>query len=81
MENGLFTKSGKSNPQVKWQKNVFRAVTVSACMVLAWVGSNDLDKFVSIIGSACCIPLCVRPLFPHPTSIEAKDADSFPRLG
>lgn len=59
MENGLFTRSGKSNPQVKWQKNIFRACTVSACMVLAWVGSNDLDKFVSIIGSACCIPLCV----------------------
>jgi hypothetical protein len=62
MENGLFTRSGKSNPQVKWQKNIFRAITVSACMVLAWVGSNDLDKFVSIIGSACCIPLCVCPV-------------------
>ncbi|KAL7413889.1 transmembrane amino acid transporter protein-domain-containing protein [Mrakia frigida] len=58
MENGLLPKSGKKNHKVKWQKNLFRAFAVTGCMVLAWLGSNDLDKFVSIVGSFACIPLC-----------------------
>lgn len=58
MENGLFVKSGKKNSKVKWQKNVFRAATVVGCMMLSWLGSDDLDKFVSFIGSFACIPLC-----------------------
>lgn len=51
MENGLFSKSGKHNPSVKWQKNVFRACTVIFCSLLSWAGSNELDKFVALIGS------------------------------
>ncbi|ODN95920.1 solute carrier family 36 (proton-coupled amino acid transporter) [Cryptococcus wingfieldii CBS 7118] len=58
MENGLFSKSGKHNPSVKWQKNVFRACTVVFCSLLSWAGSSELDKFVSLIGSFACIPLC-----------------------
>ncbi|WVQ72930.1 hypothetical protein IAR50_002492 [Cryptococcus sp. DSM 104548] len=58
MENGLFSKSGKHNPSVKWQKNVFRACTVFFCSLLSWAGSSELDKFVSLIGSFACIPLC-----------------------
>ncbi|CED83639.1 vacuolar amino acid transporter 3 [Phaffia rhodozyma] len=58
MENGLFEKSGKKNPKVKWQKNLFRAASVMGCMLIAWLGSADLDKFVSFIGSFACIPLC-----------------------
>jgi proton-coupled amino acid transporter len=38
----------------------FAAVLLSAAVAIA--GSSDLDKFVSLIGSVCCIPLCF--LFP-----------------
>jgi len=57
MENGLFPHSGKHNPYVKWQKNVFRFVTVFGTAFLAWGGADDLDKFVALIGSFACIPL------------------------
>ena len=57
MENELFTRSGKFNRYIKWEKNVFRFVTVMACAMIAWVGSTNLDLFVSFIGTACCIPL------------------------
>ena len=62
METGLFTRSGKNNPVVKWQKNAFRFLTVLICAGVAIAGSSDLDKFVSIVGSFCCVPLCF--LFP-----------------
>ncbi|KAG1147281.1 hypothetical protein G6F37_006181 [Rhizopus arrhizus] len=65
IENGLFTRSGKHNRLVKWQKNLFRLLFVLACAMMAIVGSSDLDKFVSLIGSLCCVPLCFffPPLF------------------
>ncbi|KAI8339693.1 transmembrane amino acid transporter protein-domain-containing protein [Chlamydoabsidia padenii] len=62
-ENALFaTRSGKNNQMVKWQKNVFRCVAVSVCVIVATLAASDLDKFVSLIGSVCCVPLCF--LFP-----------------
>lgn len=51
MEQGLFEKSGKTDAWVKWQKNLFRGLTVIACGLIAHGGSSDLDKFVSLIGS------------------------------
>jgi proton-coupled amino acid transporter len=62
IETGLFSRSGKYNMVVKWQKNLFRIATVLFCAAVAIVGSRDLDKFVSLIGSVFCIPLCF--LFP-----------------
>jgi proton-coupled amino acid transporter len=56
-ENELFTKSGKYNPYIKWQKNIFRFFVVVLCASIAWFGANDLDKFVSIVGSFACVPL------------------------
>ncbi len=56
-ENELFTKSGKYNPYIKWQKNVFRFFVVMLCAAIAWFGANDLDKFVSLVGSFACVPL------------------------
>ena len=56
-ENELFTKSGKYNPFIKWQKNVFRFFFVAFCAAVAWVGANDLDKFVALVGSFACVPL------------------------
>lgn len=51
MENGIFTRSGKQDPAVKWQKNMFRFSIVALCTIISWVGAKDLDKFVSLVGS------------------------------
>ncbi|KAG9245874.1 transmembrane amino acid transporter protein-domain-containing protein [Calycina marina] len=56
-ENELFTRSGKYNPFIKWQKNVFRFFFVIFCAGVAWIGANDLDKFVALVGSFACVPL------------------------
>ncbi|KAK3944207.1 transmembrane amino acid transporter protein-domain-containing protein [Diplogelasinospora grovesii] len=56
-ENALFTKSGKYNPYIKWQKNVYRFVVVVVCAVIAWGGADNLDKFVALVGNFACIPL------------------------
>lgn len=62
MENGIFSRSGKYNSAVKWEKNAFRTAVVVGCTLLAWVGASDLDKFVSLIGSvAWFVPLPFRP--------------------
>ncbi|KAK5051031.1 hypothetical protein LTR84_003590 [Exophiala bonariae] len=57
MENELFSRSGKYNPYIKWQKNVFRFFLVFVCALIAWGGAGDLDKFVALVGSFACIPL------------------------
>ncbi|KAJ5860818.1 uncharacterized protein N7529_008128 [Penicillium soppii] len=57
MENELFTRSGKYNPYIKWKKNGFRFFLVGVCAVVAWCGADDLDKFVSLVGSFACVPL------------------------
>ncbi|KAK4164893.1 transmembrane amino acid transporter protein-domain-containing protein [Cladorrhinum sp. PSN259] len=56
-ENALFTKSGKYNPYIKWQKNVFRFFVVAFCALVAWGGADSLDKFVALVGNFACIPL------------------------
>ncbi|ROT39150.1 vacuolar amino acid transporter 3 [Sodiomyces alkalinus F11] len=56
-ENGLFTKSGKYNPYIKWQKNVYRFCFVLMCAAIAWGGADNLDKFVALVGNFACIPL------------------------
>lgn len=62
IENMLFSRSGKHNVVVKWEKNAFRFAAVLGCAGIAIAGSNDLDKFVSLVGSLACLPLCF--LFP-----------------
>ena len=61
----LFSRTGKYNPWIKWKKNVFRFFMVMLCAMIAWLGANDLDKFVSIVGSFACIPL----VYIYPVSI------------
>jgi proton-coupled amino acid transporter len=61
----LFSRTGKYNPWIKWKKNVFRFAMVTLCAMIAWLGANDLDKFVSIVGSFACIPL----VYIYPVSI------------
>ena len=56
LENGIFTRSGKADPRVKWLKNSFRFATVFLCTAISWVGAADLDKFVAFVG---CFAWCV----------------------
>ena len=51
MENGIFSQSGKLDPRVKWEKNIFRFMTVMFCAGVSWAGAKDLDKFVALVGS------------------------------
>ncbi|PHH63420.1 hypothetical protein CDD81_6021 [Ophiocordyceps australis] len=57
IETELFTRSGKYNPYIKWQKNVFRFFMVMTCAAIAWGGADNLDKFVALVGNFACIPL------------------------
>ncbi|KAF5096930.1 hypothetical protein D0Z00_002590 [Geotrichum galactomycetum] len=70
LENALFIRSGKHNPTIKWQKNVFRFFLVFFTAIVAWGGADDLDKFVALIGSFACIPLVyVYPPLLHLKSV------------
>lgn len=71
-ENELFTRSGKYNPYIKWQKNVFRFFVVMLCAGIAWIGANDLDKFVAIVGSFACVPL----VYIYPVSVMSVPFDA-----
>ncbi|ORY87554.1 transmembrane amino acid transporter protein-domain-containing protein [Protomyces lactucae-debilis] len=68
LETAVFTKSGKYSPKTKWTKNMFRVVIVVGASFIAWVGANDLDKFVSLIGSFACVPL----VFIYPPLLHLK---------
>ncbi|KAG7880434.1 hypothetical protein KL937_001996 [Ogataea polymorpha] len=49
--------SGKRDSIIKWLKNAMRVLVVLAMCAIAYLGSSDLDRFVSLIGSFTCIPL------------------------
>lgn len=49
--------SGKRNPYIKWKKNAFRTILVGTCAGISIAGSQDLDRFVALIGSFACVPL------------------------
>ena len=66
LETGLFSRSGKSNPYIKWKKNVFRFFLVVVCALIAYAGANDLDKFVALVGSFACVPL----VYVYPVSLS-----------
>lgn len=65
-ETELFTRSGKYNPWIKWQKNVFRFFMVMMCAAIAWGGADHLDKFVALVGNFACIPL----VYIYPVSFD-----------
>ncbi|KAG2201969.1 hypothetical protein INT47_000508 [Mucor saturninus] len=61
IENGLFHKfrSGRDSFAVKWSKNLYRTLLCVLCAVVAYgIGGDNLDKFVSLVGSVACVPLC-----------------------
>lgn len=74
MENELFTRSGKYNPYIKWQKNSFRFFLCFMCALIAWGGAGDLDKFVALVGSFACIPL----VFIYPALLHLKAISKTP---
>ncbi|OMH86269.1 Vacuolar amino acid transporter 3 [Zancudomyces culisetae] len=57
MEAALFTRSGKRNSYVKWQKNIFRLLLCIFTNFISVLGADHLDQFVSMIGSFACVPL------------------------
>ena len=57
LETEIFSRSGKYNAYIKWEKNVFRFCLVMLCAAIAWGGAGDLDKFVALVGSFACVPL------------------------
>lgn len=73
-ENGIFTRSGKHHPYIKWKKNVFRFFFVGLCAVIAWGGAADLDKFVALIGSFACVPLVMI----YPVSVAVLSSHARP---
>ncbi|KAI5290661.1 neutral amino acid transporter [Ascosphaera aggregata] len=72
LENGLFTRSGKYNPGIKWKKNGFRFILVAFCAVVAWIGAGDLDKFVALVGSFACVPL----VYVYPPLLHLRVAET-----
>ena len=53
----FFRKTGKNSLTVKWLKNIFRLIFVLLVAYVAFVGGQNLDKFVSFVGCFACIPL------------------------
>ncbi|KAG1455808.1 hypothetical protein G6F56_006979 [Rhizopus delemar] len=53
------SRSGQKNLGVKWIKNGVRALVPLICASVSFgVGADNLDKFVSLVGSIACVPLC-----------------------
>ncbi|KAJ2158229.1 hypothetical protein GGF46_003942 [Coemansia sp. RSA 552] len=58
LEAGIFSReSGKGNPVIKWQKNLFRAMMTFVIAMVAIFGAEQLDNFIAIIGAFSCTPL------------------------
>ena len=66
VEQGLYGKhglfgchSGRLSPKWKWIKNFTRSMVAVVCAVVSFaVGPSGLDKFVALVGSVACMPLC-----------------------
>lgn len=60
IEHGIFgNKSGADYFNIKIMKNILRMVLIGCCAVISFViGGPNLDKFVSLVGSVACMPLC-----------------------
>lgn len=75
LENALFVRSGKFSKKVKWEKNVFRFLLVGLTGCVAYMGADDLDKFVALIGSVACVPLVY--IFPPVLHLRTVAAYSY----
>ncbi|CCH61861.1 hypothetical protein TBLA_0F03230 [Henningerozyma blattae CBS 6284] len=71
--------SGRDSNKIKWLKNLSRTTIVLLVTIISYFGSQDLSKFVAIVGSVACIPLIyIYPPFFHlkthslPNSLNLK---------
>jgi proton-coupled amino acid transporter len=64
----LYHGSGKYSTNIKWLKNLFRALFVIVICTLAYVNAKNIDKFVSFNGCFACIPL----VYIYPPLIHLK---------
>lgn len=58
---GIFgtNKSGRVHNRYKYLKNLTRSIIPIVCAGVSFgVGSANLDKFVALVGSIACMPLC-----------------------
>ncbi|KAI8373270.1 transmembrane amino acid transporter protein-domain-containing protein [Blakeslea trispora] len=52
-------RSGTKSKNIKWGKNFVRSLIPLICAAISFgVGSENLSKFVSLVGSVACMPLC-----------------------
>ncbi|KAI7868282.1 transmembrane amino acid transporter protein-domain-containing protein [Spinellus fusiger] len=60
VEQGIFgTRSGREHTKWKWLKSMSRSGVALICGVISFaVGSDGLSKFVALVGSVACMPLC-----------------------
>lgn len=66
IEQGLYGKhglfgyhSGRLSLKWKWIKNFTRSMVAVVCAIVSFgVGPSGLDKFVALVGSVACMPLC-----------------------
>ncbi|KAH3668650.1 hypothetical protein OGAPHI_002404 [Ogataea philodendri] len=72
-DNGVM--SGKRDFTIKWLKNFARVCVVFLMCTIGYLGSSDLDRFVSIIGSFTCIPL----IYVYPPVLYLKSFDELSR--
>ncbi|KAJ2698992.1 hypothetical protein H4R19_005559, partial [Coemansia spiralis] len=59
---------------VKWQKNLFRTVTVLFISLIAIFGADQLDNVVALVGSFCLVPLS----FIYPSCMHLRAAAHTP---
>lgn len=76
MEQRIFIRSlsGKIDKKTKWLKNCFRLFITLVTSALAYLGSSNLDLFVSFIGCIACIPL----VYMYPPLIHMKGVAKTP---
>ena len=82
IESKIFQKLNKNKKQkpkkeqlrIKWMKNSLRSFIVLFTILVAFYGSNNLDRFVSIVGCFACIPLVY--IFPPMLHLRAVSKGS-----
>ncbi|TPX47569.1 hypothetical protein SeLEV6574_g02591 [Synchytrium endobioticum] len=66
--------SGKTSPRIKMLKNLYRTLLVTFMALLSYIGSNQLDKIVALVGSLACIPLSfIYPAVFHLVALRQHD--------
>merc|ERR1712196_493298 len=58
VENKIF-EPGPPNLRRKWKKNCLRTLTAFSCGIIAILGTDELEAFVSVVGAFCCTPLAM----------------------